>query len=172
MYRVLRFPQISLTRRFACFLTAFSTLPFIFDFGAKIVRTLGSFCSVLFSVGHLPYPRVFFFKTPVVIGLFEMKILAAQRGFCTVLGRGRVFTLPQTFFSKILDISRGFRGYYSILNLRLIVLIKGFGHGRKENNLIWHFMLIRSFLIAGYSLVIGFKACIYPSLIFFNSPMC
>ena len=79
------------------------TLPFIFDFGVKIARTLCAFCTVLISGGHLSYPRVFFFKTAVVIGLFAVKINAAWRAFCTVLGGGRVFTLPRTFFFKILD---------------------------------------------------------------------
>ena len=87
----LAFPPVSLT------------LPFIFDFGVKIARTLCVFCTVLISVGHLPYPRGFSFKTAVVIGLFEVKTNAACRAFCTVLGRGRVFTLPRTFFFKILD---------------------------------------------------------------------
>ena len=45
------------------FLLAFSpfslTLQFIFDFGVKIARTLCVFCTVLISVGHLPYPRGF-----------------------------------------------------------------------------------------------------------------
>lgn len=89
------------------FLLAFSpaslTLPFIFDFGVKIARTLCVFCTVLISVGYLPYPRDFSFKTAVVIGLFAVKINAAWRAFCTVLGKGRVFPLPRTFFFKILD---------------------------------------------------------------------
>ena len=34
---------------------------------------------------------------------FAVKINAAWRAFCTVLGRGRVFALPRTFFFKILD---------------------------------------------------------------------
>ena len=33
---------------------------------------------------------------------FAVKINAAWRAFCTILGRGRVFTLPRTFFFKIL----------------------------------------------------------------------
>ena len=44
---------------FACFSITSLTLPFIFDFGVKIARTLCVFCTVLISGGHLPYPRGF-----------------------------------------------------------------------------------------------------------------
>ena len=95
-------PEFRPTWLFACFSITSLTLPFIFDFGVKIARTLCVFCTVLISVGYLPYLRNFSFKTAVVIGLFSVKTNAAWRAFCTVLGRGRVFPLPRTFFFKIL----------------------------------------------------------------------
>lgn len=92
-----------------------------------------------------------------------MKLLATQRGFCTILGRGRVFTLPWTFFSKILGTSRGFQGYYSILNLPFDCPYQRIWLRQKRKNLIWHSALVLACGIFAYYWggVIGYLSLIF-----------
>ena len=103
------------------------TLPFIFDFGVKIARTLCVFCTVLISVGHLPYPRGFSFKTAVVIGLLRLKPTLHVVPFAPFsVG---VWCLPylKLSFSKSLT-----QGLLFEPDIQFSIFACSFGHGRKE----------------------------------------
>ena len=128
------------------FLLAFSpaslTFPFIFDFGVKIARTLCVFCTVLISVGHLPYPRGFSTKNgerlcvsvsftegcaAVVACLLRLKSTLHGVPFAPFSVGVGCLPCPELSFSKSLT-----QGLLFEPDIQFSIFACSFGYSRKE----------------------------------------
>ena len=128
------------------FLLAFSpaslTLPFIFDFGVKIARTLCVFFTVLISVGHLPYPRGFSTKNgerlcvsvsftegcaAVVACLLRLKSTLHGVPFAPFSVGVGCLPCPELSFSKSLT-----QGLLIEPDIQFSIFACSFGYSRKE----------------------------------------
>ena len=87
---------------FACFFACFLDLAIYLRFWGENRPNALRFLHRSHLGWAFTLPTRVSFKTAVVIGLFSVKINAAWRAFCTILGMGRVFPLSRTFFFKIL----------------------------------------------------------------------